>query len=187
MSKLSTLLSVVALLLATGWLALSDQVGVPLSVPEYLQQLRQLRSPASPPPAVSQTSPYAVLEQAAHDRVNQYRRQRGLPPLTLDARISQIARQHSADMASGRVSFGHAGFEQRVQTIARSIPYRQAGENVAYNQGYRDSVAQAVEGWINSPGHRASMEGNFQLTGMGIVRTADSKYYFTQIFIRRLL
>jgi uncharacterized protein YkwD len=186
----STLLSTVALVLTIGWLMLSEQTGTPLSVAEFTQQLGRLRSQVvdEPPPETSQpTSPYADLEQAVHEQVNQYRVEQGLPPLVLNADISQQSRLHSEAMASGRVPFSHQGFDQRVQAIARTVPYRRAGENVAYNQGYSDPVTQAVEGWINSPGHRENMEGNFDLTGIGITKTEDGRYYFTQIFIRRLL
>jgi uncharacterized protein YkwD len=189
----SPLLAAIALTMTTGWLALSDQAGVPLSASEFIQQMGRLRNQVldqpKPEATVSQNSvsPQAALEQAVHTQVNAYRAQQGLSPLSLDVRMSEIARQHSEDMASGGVPFGHNGFEQRIQAIARTIPYRTAGENVAYNQGYRDSVAQAVEGWINSPGHRANLEGDFEVTGVGIARTTDGKYYFTQLFVRRLL
>ena len=187
----SIALTGVATLLATGWLMLSDQAGTPLTPTEFTQQLDRLRDQiADSPPSPSEaepTSPYADLEQAIHAQVNEYRAKQGLPPLTLDREISEIAREHSQDMAAGQVEFGHGGFEQRVQAIARVIPYRRAAENVAYNQGYQDPGSQAVEGWINSPGHRVNMEGSFDLTGIGVVRTSDGKYYFTQMFIRRLL
>jgi uncharacterized protein YkwD len=86
-------------------------------------------------------------------------------------------------MASGRVPLGHSGFQQRVQMIG--IPFRGAAENVAYNMGYSDPAKQAVDGWIKSTGHRTNIEGNFNLTGVGVVRNARGEYYFTQIFIRQ--
>lgn len=176
-------------LLASGWLLLSEQTGTPLTPVEFTGQLGRLRDQLAdvPPPATPSNTEYADLEQAVHDQVNAFRAEQNLPPLTLDPRISEIARQHSEDMAAGRVEFGHDRFEARVQTIARAIPYRSAAENVAYNQGYPDPIAQAVQGWIDSPGHRVNMEGQFNLSGVGVTRTADGKYYFTQIFIRRLL
>lgn len=176
-------------LLASGWLLLSEQTGTPLTPVEFTGQLGHLRDQLAdvPPPAAASASEHASLEQAAYEQVNAYRAQQNLPPLTLDPRISEISRQHSADMAAGRVEFGHDRFEARVQAIARTVPYRSAAENVAYNQGYPDPVAQAVQGWINSPGHRVNMEGQFDLTGIGVFRTADGKYYFTQIFVRKLL
>ncbi len=101
------------------------------------------------------------------------------------ARICEQSRLHSQAMASGQVPFSHNGFEARVKAIGESIPYRSAAENVAYNQGYSNPDQQAVEGWIKSPGHRKNMEGQFDVTGIGITKNAKGEYYFTQIFIKR--
>lgn len=127
------------------------------------------------------------LEQSVHQQINQYRAQHNLPPLTIDPRITQQARLHSRAMANGKVSFGHGGFKQRINAINRVIPYRSASENVAFNQGYSNPGQQAVEGWIKSPGHRINIVGQYNLTGIGIVKNAKGEYYFTQIFIRSLL
>jgi uncharacterized protein YkwD len=144
---------------------------------------------SSPPPSTvaqrSNSNQFATLEQSVHQQVNRYRQSRNLPPLTLDSRISQQARVHSEAMASGRVPFSHNGFDARVRAIAQSIPYRRVAENVAYNQGYSDPGQQAVEGWIKSSGHRQNMEGQFDMTGIGITKNAKGEYYFTQIFIKR--
>ncbi len=88
-------------------------------------------------------------------------------------------------MASGKVPFSHQGFEQRVSIIRRQIPYQAAAENVAFNQGYSNPAEQAVEGWIKSDGHRVNIEGQYNLTGIGIVKNAKNEYYFTQLFINR--
>ena len=132
------------------------------------------------------SSPHSALEQSVHQQINQYRQAHKLPPLTLDPRISEQARAHSQAMASGKVPFSHQGFEQRVKAISRVIPYRASAENVAFNLGYSNPVAQAVQGWIKSPGHRINIEGQYNLTGIGVVKNAKGEYYFTQIFIRRL-
>lgn len=123
------------------------------------------------------------LELKVNQQVNQYRKSRNLPPLTLDNRITQQARLHSQRMASKSVSFSHDGFEQRVNAIARQIPLSSAAENLAYNQGYSDPVTVAVQGWIKSPGHHKNMIGNFNLTGIGVAKNAQGEYYFTQIFV----
>jgi uncharacterized protein YkwD len=141
----------------------------------------------APTSTVSQNSnpnEFADLEQTVHQQINQYRKSRNLPPLKMDSRISEQARVHSEAMSSGRVPFSHNGFEGRVKAIAQSISYRSAAENVAYNQGYSKPDEQAVEGWIKSSGHRKNMEGDFDLTGIGITKNAKSEYYFTQIFIK---
>lgn len=133
--------------------------------------------------AQSTTSP-ASLEQAVHTQVNQYRASLGLPPLALDSRISNQARTHSQNMANGVVPFSHDGFQARIQELAKVITLRAAAENVAYNQGYRDPATQAVQGWLKSTGHLSNIKANYNLTGIGIAKNSQGKYYFTQIFIR---
>ena len=135
--------------------------------------------------AASPVKPPSAMEKSIHQQINQYRQSRKLPPLTLDSRISTQAKIHSQNMASGKVPFSHDGFEQRVSIIRRQIPYQAAAENVAFNQGYSNPAEQAVEGWIKSDGHRVNIEGQYNLTGIGIVKNAKNEYYFTQLFINR--
>ncbi|MEB3338561.1 MAG: CAP domain-containing protein, partial [Leptolyngbyaceae bacterium] len=126
--------------------------GVPVTNPgkwmaflsHNLSQQEALQSQRVSPAVIKQASnSMNSLEQAVHSQINQYRIQRRLSPLTLDARISQQARLHSQDMAGKRVPFSHQGFAQRMQAIAAAIPYSAAAENVAYNQGYQDPGMQA--------------------------------------------
>ncbi|MEQ9369593.1 MAG: CAP domain-containing protein [Coleofasciculus chthonoplastes F3-SA18-01] len=144
----------------------------------------QSESPATVSPQ-SNDGEFTNWEGLVHQQINQYRQSQNLPPLTLDASISKEARRHSQAMATGRVPLGHGGFEQRVRAIAQSMSYRQAAENVAYNQGYSDPATQAVQGWLKSPGHRKNIEGDFDVTGIGVSKNAKGDYYFTQIFIKR--
>lgn len=122
------------------------------------------------------------LEKEVNQQINEYRASKKLPPLRVDPRISQIARIHSENMANGKVRFSHDGFEGRAKAI--TIPYQSVAENVAYNMGYSDPVDKAVDGWIKSEGHRKNMEGQFNLTGIGIAKNAKGEYYFTQLFVR---
>ncbi|MBD3883564.1 CAP domain-containing protein [Phormidium tenue FACHB-886] len=126
----------------------------------------------------------SALEQAILQQINEYRRQKGLTTLTLNATITRQARQHSQQMSRSR-NMSHDGFNARVQTIAKSISYRGAAENVAFNQGYSNPDRQAVDGWIKSTGHRRNIEGDFSLTGIGVAKNTQGEYYFTQIFIRQ--
>jgi uncharacterized protein YkwD len=142
-------------------------------------------TPTSTGTKSSKPSEFAAMEESVHQQVNQYRQSRNLPPLKLDARISEESRIHSQAMASGKVPFSHNGFEERVKAIAKFISYRKAAENLAYNMGYSKPSEQAVDGWIKSPGHRKNMEGDFDTTGVGITKNAKGEYYFTQIFIKR--
>lgn len=76
-------------------------------------------SPSPPPSPRAPTSPAAVLAL-----VNAGRAQAGVPPFTLDPRLSAAARSHANDMASGRVPMGHSGFPDRL--YAAGYPRRSA-------------------------------------------------------------
>ncbi|KAM3101150.1 CAP domain-containing protein [Phormidesmis sp. 146-12] len=137
------------------------------------------------PKLIAQADPsLAAMEQSILKQINQYRATRKLPALKLDSSITQQARLHSQNMASGRVSFGHQGFDQRIQEIGKTIAYRAAAENVAYNMGYKDPATQTVQGWLKSPGHLRNIQGQFNLTGIGVSKNAKNEIYFTQLFIR---
>ncbi len=126
-----------------------------------------------------------TLEQAVYQQISQYRASQNLPALAISDSLTQQARQHSQDMATGKMPFSHQGFDQRVKEIAKSVPYRGAAENIAYNMGYEDPATQAVEGWLKSPGHLKNIQGTYGLTGIGVSRNVKGEIYFTQIFIRR--
>ena len=160
-----------------GSLVLSNAIGSGLASAQSKPLLPQQTAQAAPS--------FQSLEQAVLTQVNQYRASRKLPPLKMDSRISEQSRLHSQAMASGRVPFSHDGFQQRVQAIARTLPYNRAAENVAFNQGYSDPVSQAVQGWLKSPGHLKNIEGSFNMTGVGIAKNAKGEYYLTQVFIQR--
>lgn len=133
------------------------------------------RHPAAPSPQAT-----VAFEQQTHTKVNEYRVARGLPALGWSEVIADLARQHSQGMASGLTSFGHDGFESRMATIALTIPWSGAAENVAVNR----TVAAAVDGWLSSAAHRENIEGSFDLTGIGTAPAKGGDLYFTQIFIR---
>jgi uncharacterized protein YkwD len=97
----------------------------------------------------------------------------------------QQARLHSAAMAAGRTSLGHAGFDDRVAALRRVMTFQRTAENVAFNQGHREPAAEAVRGWLTSRAHRENIEGPYELTGVGVVSNAKGEVYFTQIFVGR--
>jgi uncharacterized protein YkwD len=127
-----------------------------------------------------------ALESRVHRLVNEHRRKTGLAPLAYDARIADVARRHSRDMADGRVPPGHDGFEARQRRISKMMPLKAIAENVGVNDYPRSETARAaVSGWLKSRGHRENIEGGYDLTGVGIARDARGAWYFTQLFVRR--
>lgn len=117
----------------------------------------------------------------AYQLTNEFRATQGLPPLTWNDGMALIGKGHSDDMAAGRVPFSHQGFNNRF----RAFPFRftrGGAENVAMNAGIADVAKVAVDGWINSPGHRKNMLGNFNYSGIGVTQGAQGAWYLTQLF-----
>jgi len=116
--------------------------------------------------------------------VNDHRRSIGLKQLEYNDYIEKIAAKHSSNMASGKVDFGHDGFKKRCTTITKKYGSGETGENVAYGTE-NVTVSEIVVSWLNSPGHKKNIEGNYSETGIGIAQAKDGTYYYTQIFFRR--
>lgn len=124
------------------------------------------------------------IEQRVHTLINQYRVDQGLAPLTMSDVITTQCRNHSRNMADGTVPFSHDGFQDRVDAISIQISISHAAENVATNSGYSDPAQVAVDGWIKSEGHKKNIEGNYDLTGVGVSQSAEGGYYLTQMFAK---
>ncbi|MBN1479702.1 CAP domain-containing protein [candidate division KSB1 bacterium] len=124
------------------------------------------------------------MAQQTHDLINVYRLSQELPALTFNNDVANVALEHSRNMAAGRVPFSHDGFDQRMSTLAKKIKFNTAAENVAFNQGYQDPAAIAVEGWLMSTGHLANITSDFDVTGIGVATNEKKGYYFTQIFVK---
>lgn len=136
------------------------------------------------PSPTASDHPFESLERQVHQRVNAYRRERGLSPLSYDPRIASLAREHSRAMAAGVVSFGHSGFEERKEAASRIVDWRRIAENVGFNDYLRSATVDvAVDGWLDSARHRENIEGPFESTGIGVAKDGQGTYYYTQIFV----
>lgn len=121
------------------------------------------------------------LETEILQYVNADRKEHQLAPLQTNPLESSLALKHSQDMANGKVKFGHDGFNSRARTIQKALGSTEIGENVASGSM---TAREVVDGWLNSPGHKKNIEGNFTLTGIGWARDKKGDIYFTQIFSR---
>jgi uncharacterized protein YkwD len=121
------------------------------------------------------------METAILQFVNEDRKQHDLSPLLLNSLESSLASKHSRDMATGKVKFGHDGFNKRAKAIQKELGSQEIGENVASGPM---TAREVVDGWLKSPGHKKNIEGNMTLTGIGFARDRKGDIYFTQIFSR---
>lgn len=129
------------------------------------------------------------IERRAFDQTNLARVQNGLPPLEWDADVCRMARSHSESMSRLNY-FSHVtpdGLRLRERARAAGIvTYTVLGENIAYNQGYEDPGAFAVERWLASPKHRANiLSKEFRAMAIGTYVAPDGSVYLTQTFIAR--
>lgn len=128
-------------------------------------------------------------EHRAFELINDERRARGLMPLRWDDDLAHMARDHSEEMGRGNF-LAHVDAAGR-DTFARAAlegvcGWSALGENIAYNQGFEDPVAFAVERWMQSVKHRDNiLRPGFTHAGLGIAKTDDGRIYFTQVFVTR--
>jgi len=127
-----------------------------------------------------QADPQAEAQMVA--LLNEERVAAGLQPLTIDARLVPVARQHSEEMFRLRY-FGHQSPEKGSpfdRLDAAGIKYSRAGENLAYAQ----SVAVAHRGLMASEGHRENiLRPEFTRVGIGVISAGPYGRMFTQMFI----
>jgi uncharacterized protein YkwD len=115
--------------------------------------------------------------------INEYRGSIGLSALQMISEATVQATEHSIEMANRTTAFGHNGFDERIDNIVKKIGFVHASaENVAYG---KLTAKEVVDLWLNSPGHKKNIEGNYALTGIGIAKDADGLIFYTQIFLRK--
>jgi len=107
------------------------------------------------------------------------------PPVAWNKALGAAALAHSRDMAARR-HFGHEGSDGSMvasRTTRAGYNWRLVGENIAAGQ---TSAAEAVAGWLDSPGHCANlMNPAFTEMGAGyeISRARMPGFaYWTQVF-----
>jgi uncharacterized protein YkwD len=131
-------------------------------------------------------------EQQIVDLTNERRQQDGLPPLTPDPKLMNVARAHSEDLATHPSLWsshpdhqGHYGSDGSTPEgrIGAAIGPGWWGENVARG----DQTAQdAFDGWFNEgPGgghHDVILSRYARFVGVGIAQAPDGTRYYTEDF-----
>ena len=132
------------------------------------------------------------LERAIYHFTNEVRQRNGVPPLTWDNSLRDVARAHSADMLV-RNYFSHNSPEgrtphDRIRAGCR-YPLSMTGENIWMGTNYqardiRQLAHIIVDNWMSSPGHRTNLL-HPQFTDIGVGVAANGKeVQVTQAFIR---
>ena len=118
--------------------------------------------------------------------INAIRVQGGLPPLTPDRGLTDVARARSRDMAA-KGYFSHNppdGCNFVCIMDNKGVPHAWAGENIAWNNwDWSQSADRAVDMWHKSAPHMENiMNCHYQRFGAGVVKASDGKIYYTMIF-----
>ncbi len=154
------------------------------TAPTQPEKEKETTETPSAPVKETESSNTAVssYEQKVVELVNVERQKAGLSALTLDSKISSVARTKSKDMADNNYfahqspTYGSAGDMLRKSGINWSA----WGENIASGQRTPEAVVTA---WMNSPGHKANiMSTNFSKIGVGYVTNSNGTPYWTQMF-----
>lgn len=127
----------------------------------------------------------AEIEAALLQHTNAQRQMQGLPAVQPDEALARAARRHAAEMAE----LGYLA-HQSPRPENRILPLRlnQAGalvqamaENLAMLSRVPDIAAAAVSGWMDSPGHRRNLLGDFTHAGFGVATSSSGATYVVQV------
>jgi uncharacterized protein YkwD len=124
---------------------------------------------------------YSSSELETMKLINDYRVSIGLSSLEKINYISGESEGHNNYMIANNV-VNHDGFVNRSENIIKTVGAKTVGENIAYNYS---SPQAAVNAWLNSPGHKENIVGNFTHFGISIRENAvTGKKYYTNIFAK---
>jgi uncharacterized protein YkwD len=141
-------------------------------------------SEAAPVEAKSQavaSYTYSANELEAMKLINDYRVSVGLNALVQINHISYKSEEHDNYMITNNV-VNHDDFVARSENIIKVLGAKTVGENIAYNFNTPEA---ALTAWLNSPGHKQNIEGNFTHFGIAIRENPTTgKKYYTNIFAK---
>ncbi|MDF2985840.1 MAG: uncharacterized protein K0R50_1350 [Eubacterium sp.] len=140
-------------------------------------------SATKPSTTASTNGDYSAFQKKVVELVNAERAKAGLKPLKMNTELSKVATLKSQDMAKNNY-FDHNSptYGSPFDMMKKyGISYRTAGENIAMGQ---TTPEQVMNGWMNSPGHRANiLKSSFTEIGVGIAKNSSGRLYWTQQFI----
>ncbi len=129
-------------------------------------------------------TPRQDLTARVIELVNQHRASLGLTQLVVTTPVTSAAVWKARHMAR----YLYMTHDDPAPPLARTTAQRVEacgvtagwGENIAYGYATADAVMQ---GWLNSPGHRANIErSTFRAIGVGAATGSNGRIYWAQVF-----
>ncbi|GAA4299607.1 CAP domain-containing protein [Aestuariibaculum suncheonense] len=121
------------------------------------------------------------IEVEILELLNEHRSSLGLSPLSDMAIVKSVAYTHTDYMVDNN-EVSHANFFKRSEYLKANAGASKVSENVAYGYSSAESVVKA---WLNSEGHRATIEGDFTNFDISAEVNAEGRWYYTNIFIKK--
>jgi hypothetical protein len=132
--------------------------------------------------ATTAPSPGGGLLHEVVTATNAERARFGLAALTPEPRLAAAAQAHARDMVARRF-FSHDSPDGRSvadRVLAVGYAYRVVAENIAAGQ---QTAAEVVDGWMNSPGHRANiLSRDVAQIGIGFAVGGEYRTMWVQVF-----
>ena len=119
-------------------------------------------------------------EAELFEMINNYRTSIGLNEMEFESSTYYYAGIHTNYMIENGIT-SHDKFSERAENISKRTGAIFVAENVARNY---DTLEIAFEAWIDSPGHRKNIEGNYDYSAIRIRPNGNGDLYFTQVFYR---
>ncbi len=136
---------------------------------------------------VVEPNPDLVAE--LHVAADEARAAHGAQATVWDEGLARAARQHAAELAARNV-LDHLGLDPERRTVADRLarvgsPYATHAENLAAVPAGLDTVRATIDGWLDSPGHRANLLApDFDRVGYGTALGANGTVFVTQVLAR---
>lgn len=118
------------------------------------------------------------LERYVVKLVNAEREARGLDPVRIEVNLNESAERHSKWMLDtdtfSHTGAGRSSHDERIRDAGFDMSEKwRTGENLGLQSiggaaGYYDELDSIHRGWMQSPGHKANILGNYDLIGVGV-------------------
>ena len=128
--------------------------------------------------AAEAASTNQAKERSIFDLTNKKRAKVDAASLKGSKCVDGFAERHAKKMAAEQKMY-----HQDLGPILEACDLNMVGENVAY--GYPTGKA-AMQGWMNSPGHRANiLNKDYRVIGVAAYEAKNGAWYYAQVFGRQ--
>lgn len=122
-----------------------------------------------------------TIEIKILELINQHRLSIGLNSLVNMIEIKAETYRHTNYMIENN-RLSHDNIFVRKENLESSIGAIRMSENLAFGYTNAESL---MNGWLSSPGHRDTIEGDFIATDISAKQDENGNWYYTSIFVRK--